>query len=387
MTQKRKRYDKQFKIAAARVVLGGEMRAVDLARELGIKDSTLRRWAQEYEEMGENAFPGNGSPKVNKDYEIVKLRKRIEETRARERAAKKFPGLLESRPCVRCEFLKEHRGEFGPIRKACGILRVSKSEYYDYVKRRKSNAQIEREALEGFVAERFDLHKGRYGYRRINRELRRDGIVVSEKRVLAVMRKLGLQAKGASRKHKRAKAVEMGDPRVNLVDRAFDVEARNKLWVGDITYIGTGEGWLYLAAVIDAFHRKVVGWSMSERMTEKLVTDALEQAVGRESPPDDFSLVFHDDQGSQYTSRAFQRCLESHGIAQSMSRPGNPWDNALAESFFKTLKRELVNGKGYKTREEAKQDVLKYIELYYNRQRMHSSIGYNAPCDLERDVA
>ena len=131
---------------------------------------------------------------------------------------------------MRCEFLKEHRGEFGPIRKACGILRVPESEYHGYVKRRKSNAQIEREALEGFVAERFDLHKGRYGYRRINRELRRDGIVVSEKRVLAVMRKLGLQAKGASRKHKRAKAVEMGDPRVNLVDRAFDVEARNKLW-------------------------------------------------------------------------------------------------------------------------------------------------------------
>ena len=185
---------------------------------------------------------------------------------------------------MRCEFLKEHRGEFGPIRKACGILRVSKSEYYDYVKRRKSNAQIEREALEGFVAERFDLHKGRYGYRRINRELRRDGIVVSEKRVLAVMRKLGLQAKGASRKHKRAKAVEMGDPRVNLVDRAFDVEARNKLWAGGIAYIGTGEGRPCLAAVIDAFHRKVVGWSVSGRMTEKLVADALEQAVGGGEP-------------------------------------------------------------------------------------------------------
>lgn len=186
---------------------------------------------------------------------------------------------------MRCEFLKEHRGEFGPIRKACGILRVSKSEYYDYVKRGKSNAQIEREALEGFVAERFDLHKGRYGYRRINRELRRDGIVVSEKRVLAVMRKLGLQAKGASRKHKRAKAVEMGDPRVNLVDRAFDVEARNKLWAGGIACIGTGQGWPCLAAVIDAFRRKVVGWSMSGRMTEKPVADALEQAVRRDSLP------------------------------------------------------------------------------------------------------
>ena len=139
--------------------------------------------------------------------------------------------------------------------------------------------------------------------------------------------------------------------------------------------------------MIDAFRRKVVGWSMSGRMTEKLVADALEQAVGRESPPDDFGLVFHDDQGSQHASRAFQRCLESHGIAQSMSRPGNPWDDAPAESLFKTLKREPVNGKGCKTREEAKQDVFKCIELYCNRRRMRSSIGHNAPCGLERDVA
>lgn len=238
------------------MVLGGEIRAVDLARELGIKDSTLRRWAQEHGEVGENAFPGNGSPKVNKDHEIVKLRKRIEEPE-----------------------------------------------------------------------------------------------------------------------------------RVNLVDRAFDVEARNKLWVGGIVCIGTGEGWLCLAAAIDAFHRKVVGWSMSGRMTEKLVADTLGQAVGRGSPPDDFNLVFHDGQGSPYASRAFQRCLESHEIAQSTSRPGNPWGNALAESFFKTLKRELVNGKGRKTREEAKRDAFECIELYCNRRRMHSSVGHNASCDLERDVA
>ena len=151
--------------------------------------------------------------------------------------------------------------------------------------------------------------------------------------------------------------------------------------------VPTGEGWPCLAAAIDAFHRKVVDWSMSGRMTEKLVTNALEQAVGRESPPEGFSLVFHDGRGSQHASRVFQRCLESHGIAQSTSRPGNLWDDALAESFFKTLKRELVNGKGRKTREEAKQDAFKYIELYYNTRRMHSSIGYNAPCDLERDIA
>ena len=128
--------------------------------------------------------------------------------------------------------------------------------------------------------------------------------------------------------------------------------------MGDITYIGTGEGWPRLATEIDTFRRKVVDWLMSGRMAKKLAADALEQAVGRESP-DDFVLVFHDDRGSQHASRAFQRCLEFHGIAQSMSRPGNPWDNALAESFFKTLKRELASGKGYKTREEAKQDVVK----------------------------
>lgn len=125
---------------------------------------------------------------------------------------------------------------------------------------------------------------------------------------------------------------------------------------------------------------------MPGRMAERLVTDAPGQAVGREGPPDDFSLVFHDGQGSQCTSRALRRRLEPHGIAQPISRPGNPWDSALAESFFKTLRCELVNGKGLKTREEAKQDVFKYIELYCNRRRMHSSIGHSAPCDLERDV-
>ncbi len=288
---------------------------------------------------------------------------------------------------MRCELVRAHGGEFGPIRKACEILRVSRPEYYDCLNRPKSNAQMEREAPEGFVVEKFEPHKGRYGYRRINRGLRRDGIVVSEKRVLAVMRRLGPQAKGTAREHGRAKPVEKGDPRVSLINRVFDADAGNRLWVGGITHIDTDEGWLCLAAVTDAWHREAVGRSMSGRITERLAMDALEQAVGREDPPDDFSLAFHDGQGSQYTSRAFQRCLESHGMAQSMSRPGNPWDNAVAESFFKTLKRELINDRRYKTRDEARQEAFKYIELYHNGQRLHSKNGYMAPCDLERDAA
>ena len=188
---------------------------------------------------------------------------------------------------------------------------------------------------------------------------------MSEKRVLRIMQKLGLAGKGATRKHRIQKKVEPGDPRLNLVERAFTVGERNRLWVGDITYIPTREGWLYLAAVIDAFSRKVVGWSMSERITEKVAIDAMEQAVGREGPPDDGSLVFHDDQGAQYT----------------------PLDNAVAESFFKTLKRELVKERSYGTRDEAKQDIFKYIELYYNRVRMHSTLGYMSPVEYERQYA
>ena len=288
---------------------------------------------------------------------------------------------------MRCELIKAHGGEFGPIGKACEILRVSRSEYYDHLNRPKSNARIGREAPEGSVVEKLEPRKGRYGHRRINREPGRDGIVVSEKRVLAVMRRPGLQAKGTARKHGRAKPVEKGDPRVNPINRVFDVDARNRPWVGDITHIDTDEGRLCLAAVTGARHRRVVGWSMPGGITEKPAMDALGQAVGGEDPPDDFSLAFHDDRGSQYASRAFQRCLESHGIAQSMSRPGNPWDNAVAESFFKTLKRELINDRRCKTGDEARREVFKYVELHYNRQRLHSKNGYMAPCDLERDAA
>lgn len=183
------------------------------------------------------------------------------------------------------------------------------------------------------------------------------------------------------------KKVEPGDPRLNLVERAFSVGGRNRLWVGGIAYMPASEGWLYLAAVIDAFSRKVVGWSMSERITEKVAIDAIGQAVGREGPPDDGSLVFHDDQGAQHASRSFQRCLDSHGIVQSVSRPGTPLDNAVAESFFKMLKRELAEERSYGTRDEAKQGIFKHIELYCNRARMHSTLGYMSPVEYERQYA
>ena len=210
---------------------------------------------------------------------------------------------------------------------------------------------------------------------------------MSEKRALRTMRKLGLAGRGATRKHRIRKKVEPGDPRLNLVERAFSVGERNRLWAGGITCMPAREGRLYLAAVTGAFSRKVVGWSMSERITEKVAIDAMGQAVGREGPPDDGGLVFHDDQGARHASRSFRRCLDSHGIVQSASRPGTPLGNAVAESFFKTLKRELAEGRSYGTRDEAKQDIFKYIELYYNRVRMHSTLDYMSPVEYERQYA
>ena len=174
---------------------------------------------------------------------------------------------------------------------------------------------------------------------------------------------------------------------MNLVERAFSVGERNRLWAGGITCMPAREGRLYLAAVTGAFSRKVVGWSMSERITGKVAIDAMGQAVGREGPPDDGGLVFHDDQGARHASRSFRRCLDSHGIVQSASRPGTPLGNAVAESFFKTLKRELAEGRSYGTRDEAKQDIFKYIELYCNRVRMHSALDYMSPVEYERQYA
>ena len=248
---------------------------------------------------------------------------------------------------MRFEFLEEHRDEIGPVKKACGLTRVSKTGFYEYLGRKKSNAQIGREALEGFVAEAFERHKGRCGYRRIDRELRKSGIAVSEKRAPRIMRKLGLAGRGATRKRRIQKKAEPGDPRLNLAERAFAAGGRNGLRAGGIACMPAREGRPYLAAATGAFSRKVVGWSMSGRITEKAAIDSIGRAVGREGPPDGGGLVFHDGQGAQYASRSFRRCPDSHGVAQSVSRPGTPPDNAVAESFFKTLKGESAKGRSY----------------------------------------
>jgi putative transposase len=223
---------------------------------------------------------------------------------------------------------------------------------------------------------------GEYGSPKIHGELRRRGTRCGRKRVARLMRKDGLKAK-TMRKFKATTNSKHTLPVAeNLLDRDFRPSEPNKAWAADITYVWTNEGWLYLAVVIDLYSRAVVGWSMSERMTRTLVMDAFKLAIKRRNPAP--GLIHHSDRGSQYASGDFQKLLEKHGATCSMSRKGNCWDNAPAESFFALLKRGVVFHNQYQTRAQARQSLFEYIERFYNRRRIHSSLGYRTPYEVDQ---
>ena len=239
-----------------------------------------------------------------------------------------------------------------------------------------------RESLTAQIREFHVGHHASYGSPRVFRELRARGDRVNEKTVAKVMREAGIQAK--SQRQFRVTTTDSNHTQPvaeNILNREFTAQQRNQKWVADMTYIATLEGWLYLAAVIDLFTRKVVGWSMSERIDSRLVVDALEMAVSRELP--DAGLVAHSDRGVQYASEHYQDVLTQHDLECSMSRKGNCWDNAPAESFFATLKKELVHHEKYATRAAARVSLFDDIEVFYNRERRHSALGYVSPVAFE----
>ena len=281
---------------------------------------------------------------------------------------------------MRFQFLKEHQKEYN-IQKSCKILRISRSGYYDYLKRRKSRRAIENEALTEMIEDIFHEHKGRYGSRCIQKVLEERGVKVNAKRVCRLMSEHGLIAKG-TRKFYRYQANKTDyEEKDNILNQVFKASEKNQIWVGDITYIPTKHGWLYLAVFIDIFSRKVVGWAMDTRIRDTLVLSALNQAIGREHPQT--GLIIRTDRGCQYTSQRFQSMCFRYGFRQSMSHKGNPYDNAVMESFYRTLKRELVQDAKYDNPEQAHLDIFKYIEIYYNTKRIHSSLGWLSPTQFE----
>lgn len=279
---------------------------------------------------------------------------------------------------MRYQFLKENKYN---IKKACKILKISRSGYYDYLQRKKSKRTIENEALTEMIEDIFHENNGRYGTRRIQLVLEKQGVKVNLKRVSKLMSEHGLVAKGTRKAYHRPRNGKPYEEKNNILNRVFSANARNKIWVGDITYIPTKRGFLYLAVFIDIYSRKVAGWAMDTRLRDTLVLSAMNQAIGREHPEE--GLLVHTDRGSQYTSQRFQALLMRYSFRQSMSRKGNPYDNAIMESFYRTLKRELVQDAHYDDPDQARQDIFRYIELYYNTKRIHSAIGWLSPTQFE----
>ena len=264
-------------------------------------------------------------------------------------------------------------------------MSVSTTGFYDWCSRPESNRSQEDRALKADIRVIHEKHRQRYGERRIKDDLADQGKNVSRQRISRLMKEEGIVCK-TKRKFKATTDSSHNKPVAeNLLNRNFKREQPNEAYVGDITYIRTREGWLYLSVFIDLHSRAVVGWSMRDRMTASLVTDSLMMAMWKRRPAE--GLLVHSDRGSQYVSESYQKLLKDNGFICSMSRKGNCWDNAVAESFFHTLKAELVHHEDFQTRDEAKQAIFEYIEVYYNRQRKHSGNGYMAPFKYEQELA
>jgi transposase InsO family protein len=263
----------------------------------------------------------------------------------------------------------------------CEVLGASPSAYYEW-EREQESAHARRDSeLLAQIRSLFARFKGRYGAPRIHAELAKVGMNVSRKRVARLMREAGIRAKGAKKYKATTDSKHTLPVAPNLLERQFTTEGPNEAWVSDITYLWTRQGWMYLAVIIDLFSRRVVGWSIDERMTADLVCSALDNAVAKRQPGPE--LLFHSDRGSQYASRSFRRRLWRHRMVQSMSRKGNCWDNAVAESFFASLKKELVRDFVFESRAAARSAVFEYIEVFYNRQRAHSLLNYATPESFE----
>ena len=269
----------------------------------------------------------------------------------------------------------------------CRVLDVSEQGYYQWRKIRRDLKAKRKKRLCTLIRRIFYEHKRRYGSPRIFQELKKLKVKCSENRVGWLMQEMGLHAKGARKFRVTTDSWRSNKKRIaaNILARKFNVKGPNQVWCGDITYIWTGEGYMYLAVFMDLFSRKIVGWALDVRLTASLVLQALKQAILIRNPPQ--GLLIHTDRGSQYTSDDFIALAENEKLTLSMSRKGNCWDNAVVESFFASLKRELIKGEKIGTRRELQILIVDYIDGYYNTIRMHSSLDYLSPMEYEKKAA
>lgn len=259
----------------------------------------------------------------------------------------------------------------------CQVLRVSKSGYYKWVNKKEDP---EKKALSDLIKIIYGEHQGRYGYRRITAEIRRAGIVINGKQVQKIMKNFGLKAVCPIRYKRTTKSDHKREVSQNILEQNFEVQRKDQIWLADITYIKTTEGWLYLAVVMDLYSRRIIGWALREYLGKELVIEALRKAI--EGYLITADTIFHSDRGVQFTADEFRQLLNDLGITQSMSGRGNCYDNAPMESFFHTLKNELLLSGKLETRYKTRIAIFEYIEIYYNKKRLHSSLKYKTPDEV-----
>ena len=283
---------------------------------------------------------------------------------------------------MKYEFMEKERSRFA-VERMCRLLGVTRSGYYAWWGERTTGRRLkENEAVLVAARRSYRASRGTYGSPRITEDLRDAGLRCGENRIARLMRVNGIMAKTRRRFKATTNSRHCLPVSPNLLNRHFTADGPNKVWTSDITYVWTEEGWLYLAVVLDVFSRQIVGWAMGERIDTALVLRAFNQAVMRRRPTP--GLIFHSDRGSQYASADFRKALKLCGAVQSMSNKGDCYDNAITETFFHTLKTELVYFERYKTRAEAKRGIFEYIEAFYNRLRRHSALGYRSPFAFEQ---
>lgn len=278
-------------------------------------------------------------------------------------------------------FIRAHQDQFS-VSRMCVVLQVSRNGYYDWRDRPESKRSKENRTALSQIREVHARSREAYGALKTWRELMARGFQWGRHRIAKLRREAGIEAKRKRRFRVTTQSRVGVVAAKNRLKQCFKAKAVNRVWVGDITFVATAEGWLYLAVLIDLYSRRVVGWAMSERIDQQLVLDALNMALlQRRVKP---GLIHHTDQGRQYSSAAYLAVLKQHGMIASMSRRGNCYDNAVAESFFSSLKNELIHHNSFRTRGEARTMIFEYVEVFYNRQRRHQSLDYCSPVDYER---
>jgi putative transposase len=282
---------------------------------------------------------------------------------------------------MKFQFIEENRQEYA-VKTMCRVLEVSECGYYAWRKRAKSQREQNNEEMTRHIQQIYENNRQIYGSPRIHVELKDRGMKCSRKRVARLMRVNGITAQYKRRRMRTTDSSHKNPIANNHLNREFTATEPNTKWAGDITGIETGQGWLYLAVILDLYSRRVIGWSMSAHRDEELVERALSMALMQRHPK--AGLLHHTDRGSQYTSQAYQALLTDADIVCSMSRKGNCWDNAPTESFFGTLKRECTHRQNYQTHVQARQSIFDYIETFYNRKRRHSALGYLSPLAYEQ---